>query len=137
MATKKKRPRPGKDEPSSVDEYLAALEHPHKRGVQALRKEILSLDKRILEEVKWNAPSFRLRDHFATFRLHPIPMFQLVLHTGAKSKGSPKQFRLDDPNGLVKWAAKDRCTIRFESDVDALAKRDAVTRIIRDWIAQL
>ena len=74
---------------------------------------------------------FPLRDHFATFRLHPVPMFQLVLHTGAKSKGSPKQFRLDDPNGLVTWAAKDRCTISFESDADAIAKRHAVTRIIR------
>ena len=137
MATKKKRPRPVKAEPSSVDEYLAALEHPHKRGVQALRKVILSLDPRIMEEVKWNAPSFRLRDYFATFRLHPVPMFQLVLHTGAKSKGSPKQFRLDDPSGLVKWAAKDRCTISFESDADALAKRDAVTGIMKDWIAQL
>ena len=50
MATKKKRPRPGKDEPSGVDEYLAALEHPHKRGVQALRKVILSVDARIMEE---------------------------------------------------------------------------------------
>ena len=137
MATKEKRSRPGKDDASSVDDYLAALQHPHKRGVQALRKVIRSLDTRILEEVKWNAPSFRLKDHFATFCLHPVPMFQLVLHTGAKSKGSPKQFRLDDPNGLVKWAAKDRCTMSFESDADALAKRDAVTRIIKDWIAQL
>ena len=136
MATKKNRSGPGRDEVSSVDEYLTALEHPHKKEIQALRKVILGLDTRILEEVKWNAPSFRLMDHFATFRLHPVPMFQLVLHTGAK-KGSPKQFRLDDPSGLVKWAAKDRCTISFESNADALAKRDTVTGIIKDWIAQL
>lgn len=54
----------------SVDTYLAHLEHPYKKGVQALRKAILGVDARIREEVKWNAPSFCLEDHFATFRLH-------------------------------------------------------------------
>jgi len=121
----------------SVDAYLAALKHPHKKGVQALREAILGVDARVREEVKWNAPSFRLEDHFATFRLHPGAIFQLVLHTGAKAKGNPKQFRLNDPQSLLKWAAKDRCIIAFESDADAMTKRAEVMRMVRDWIAQL
>lgn len=122
---------------SSVDDFVNSLEHPYKVGLQALRKAILSADKRIQEEVKWNAPSYRLNDHFATFRLHPVPAFQLVLHTGAKSNALPKQFALDDPDRLVKWVAKDRCTITFTSDADALAKRDALTKVVKAWIAQL
>jgi hypothetical protein len=121
----------------SVDAYLAALQHPHKKGVQALRKAILGVDARIREEVKWNAPSFRLEDHFATFRLHPGSIFQIVLHTGAKAKVNPKQFHLDDPQSLLKWAAKDRCVIAFESDADAMTKRAEVVRMVKDWIAQL
>jgi hypothetical protein len=121
----------------SVDAYLAALQHPHKKGVQALRKAILGVDARVREEVKWNAPSFRVEDHFATFRLHPGAIFQLILHTGAKAKGKPKQFRLNDPQSLLKWAAKDRCIIAFESDADAMTKRAEVMRMVRDWIAQL
>lgn len=121
----------------SVDEYLAALEHPHKKGVQALRKAILGVDARIREEVKWNAPSFYLEDHFATFRLHPGSIFQLVFHTGAKAKANPKQFRLDDPQNLVRWAAKDRCIIAFESDADATTKRAEVVKMVKAWISQL
>jgi hypothetical protein len=121
----------------SVAAYLAALQHPHKKGVQALRKAILGVDARIREEVKWNAPSFYLEDHFATFRLHPGSIFQLVLHTGARVKENPKQFDLDDPQGLLKWAAKDRCIMTFKSGADAMTKRAEVTRMVKDWIAQL
>jgi hypothetical protein len=126
--------RTGKE---SVDTYLAALEHPHKEGVQLLREAILGIDARIQEEVKWNAPSFCLDDHFATFRLHQGSTFQLILHTGAKAKANPKQFRLQDPKGLLKWAAKDRCIIAFVSDADARAKGSEVVRMAAEWIAQL
>lgn len=121
----------------SVDTYLTHLEHPYKKGIQALRKAILGVDARIREEVKWNAPSFCLEDHFATFRLHPGSIFQLVLHTGAKARKNPKQLHLDDPQTLLKWAAKDRCVMAFASDADAIAKRAEVTRMVKDWIAQL
>ena len=122
---------------STVDEYLEALDHPRDRGIRALRKAILGVSPRIREEVKWNAPSFRLVGHFATFRLHPVPMFQLVLHAGAKTRGRPRPFRLDDPDGLAKWAAPDRCAIAFRSDADALARRAYVARLVRQWMTQL
>ena len=126
-----------KPESISVDAYLAALQHPHKKGVEALRKAILGIDTRIQEEVKWNAPSFYLDDHFATFRLHPGTTFQLILHRGAKAKDNTKQFRLDDSLGLLKWAAKDRCIISFSSDSDAKEKRAEIIRLVKEWLAQL
>ena len=137
MASKRTAGASARSATESVDAYLAALEHPHKKGVQVLRKAILSIDARIREEVKWNAPSFCLEDHFATFRLHPGSVFQLILHTGAKVKASPKQFLIDDPQSLLKWATKDRCIITFESDADAMNKSAVVTRIVKDWISQL
>lgn len=136
MATKKSPPR-RRAAVAGVDDYMATLQHPHKAGVQALREMLLGIDAGVREEVKWNAPSFRLADHFATFRLHPAPAFQLVLHNGTKPKNPAKQFRLDDPAGLVKWAAKDRCYVTFASTADALAKRDAVRALVVSWIAQL
>jgi hypothetical protein len=127
----------GRGKSQTVDEYMSGLEHPHKDGVEALRRAILSSDARIGEEVKWNAPSFRMDDHFATFRLHPAPIFQLILHTGAKAKNAPQSFEIEDPDGLLKWAAKDRSVISFVSSADALAKRDAVVRVVREWIARI
>jgi hypothetical protein len=137
MASKKAPGPSARATDKPVEAYLASLEHPHKRGVQILRRAILGVDARIREEVKWNAPSFCLEDHFATFRLHPGSIFQLVLHTGAKVKKRPKQMSLDDPRGLLKWAAKDRCVIAFQSDADARSKRPEVERMIREWIGQL
>lgn len=137
MASKRTARPSAKAADESIDAYLAALKHPHEKGVRALRRAILGLDARIREEVKWNAPSFCLDDHFATFRLHPGAVFQLILHTGAKAKGPPKQLHLDDPQGLLKWAAKDRCIFTFASDEDAMSKSAEVTRMVRDWISQL
>jgi len=52
----------------TVDGFMEALVHPHKTAVQELRECILSIDGRIHEQVKWNAPSFYLEDNFATHR---------------------------------------------------------------------
>ena len=49
----------------------------------------------------------------------------------------PRPFRLDDPDGLAKWAAPDRCAIAFRSDADALARRAYVARLVRQWMTQL
>jgi hypothetical protein len=100
MANRKATGSSPKATDTSVDAFLAALEHPHKKGVQALRQAILGVDPRIREEVKWNAPSFCLENHFATFRLHPGSIFQLILHTGAKAKGHPKRLHRTPASGL-------------------------------------
>lgn len=123
--------------PPTVPAFLAALEHPHKAGIERLRGAILALDPRITEEVKWNAPSFRLDDHFATFRLHPPKGIQLVLHTGAKGRSNARAFTVDDPQGLLAWQATDRCVLGLASE-RALAEHEAaVLDIVRQWIAQL
>lgn len=134
MATKKK---PESAAIGSVQAFLDALVHPHREGVMRLRELILSLDPRVREEVKWNAPSFALEDHFATFKLHPPKQIQLVLHTGAKAKDAPRKFTIDDPRGLLRWAAPDRCVLTLASSAEAEAHLDDVASIVRQWIAQL
>jgi uncharacterized protein YdhG (YjbR/CyaY superfamily) len=42
----------------TVDEFMAALDHPFKAGVQAVRETIRGVHPGITEQVKWNAPSF-------------------------------------------------------------------------------
>lgn len=121
----------------AVAELLAALDHPHKAGIERLRTLILGLDRRITEEVKWNAPSFRLEDHFATFKLYPPKNIQLVLHTGAKAKSNTRSFAIDDPDRLLAWPASDRCVLTLASAEDLAAHEAAVLGIIGQWIARL
>ena len=127
----------GKSGPQSAATVLATLEHPHAAAIRRLRQIILDLDPRISEEIKWNAPSFRIEDHFATFRLHPPRQIQLVLHTGAKTRSNSKAFAIDDPSGLLKWPASDRCVLTLASEAELSANEAAVIRIIEQWIDQL
>lgn len=122
---------------AEVDALMATIDHPDKPGIQTIRSLVLALDPRIREEVKWNAPSFFIKDHFATFKLRPLSSIQLVLHTGAKVKADPKAFVVKDPLGLLKWAAKDRCLLTVGSGEEAIAKRAAIAAVLRSWIRQL
>jgi len=122
-------------ESADVVALLSELEHPRKAGIEMLRKWILALDKRITEEVKWNAPSFKVVDHFATFRLHPPKNIQLILHTGAKTNA--KAFAVDDPVGLIKWPATDRAVLTLASEAELQKHKDAVLRVLGQWVAQL
>jgi hypothetical protein len=121
----------------SVDELMAKLDHPLKPEIEALRALILAVDPRIRESVKWNAPSYSIDDHFATFRLHPADTVQVVFHTGAKKRAKPLRMSVDDPAGLLKWVAPDRCLAMFTGMADVQAKGPALKRIVRQWIDQL
>ena len=122
---------------SAVDALLAALAHPNKAGVQLLREAILGIDSQIREEVKWNAPSFMLKDHFATFKLHPPGNIQLVLHTGAKPKKPPQQFALTGAEKLVRWAAPDRCVLNLGNTESAREHCQLVVSLVQQWVQQL
>ncbi|MBQ0945143.1 DUF1801 domain-containing protein [Ideonella sp. 4Y16] len=120
-----------------VDAFLASLAHPHKEGIELLRQAILAVDSRITEDVKWNAPSFALADHFATFKLHPPATLQLVLHTGARRQASPRRFALSGAEPFIKWAAPDRCVITLANTASAREHTALVANLVRQWLEQL
>jgi hypothetical protein len=123
--------------PADVTAFMARLEHPRKAEIEALRTIIRGADRRIREAVKWNAPSFCLEEHFATFKLRPTNTVQVVFHTGAKVRPNATAFAIDDPAGLLTWAAKDRCVATLDDLSDIEARKGAVVAIVRQWIAQL
>lgn len=127
----------GAKPPETVEAFLRALDHPLAAGIRALRKRILALDPRIGEGIKWNAPSFFLEDHFATFKLRPETKIFLVLHTGAKPKARAKPIVVPDPEGLLTWPAKDRALLTLASSAEVKKHGAAIDGIVRSWISQL
>lgn len=122
----------------TVDAFLAALDHSHKSELLALRQIILAADPSIREEIKWNAPSFRTTESFATFQLRAKSDLQLVLHLGAKVRETATTgIAVADPAGLLKWLAKDRAVVTFTSLAEVYAKQSAFTELIRAWIVHL
>lgn len=120
---------------AEVDIYMAALDHPMAAQVEQLRTAILESDERINESIKWNAPSFFINDHFATFNLHYPDRVQLVLHAGAKVKADATQLEISDPSGLLKWAAVDRASVTFASAAEVDARMDDFLNVLSQWIA--
>lgn len=118
-----------------MPEFLRALDHPLKSEVEALRKLILGAHPDIREEIKWNAPSFLTSEHFATFNLRERDEIRLVLHTGARAKGG--RVEVADPAGLVKWLGPNRGLVSFSDAAAVRAKKSALQKLVREWIAQL
>ncbi|MGV3526639.1 MAG: DUF1801 domain-containing protein [Candidatus Sericytochromatia bacterium] len=121
----------------SVSAYMAALQHPLRAEIEALRALIQGLDPGIQESIKWNAPSFALGEHFATLKLRPETRVQIVLHTGAKLRQPPVALQINDPAGLLDWAAPDRALLSFENLAQIEAQRCEVEALLRQWLAQV
>ncbi len=132
----RKKTRTG-DDTAAVYVFMAELDHPLKREIEAVRSIIRRADASIHESIKWNAPSFATTEYFATFKLRPGTTVEVVLHTGAKVKANPTAFVIDDPAGLVRWVTADRGVMRFATMQEVETHRDALTSIVRQWIAQM
>jgi hypothetical protein len=119
----------------NVELFLASLEHPFKPEILALRQIILAADPCIAEGVKWNAPSFRTSEYFATMHLRAKEGVQIILHLGAKTRDpATAGVAITDPELLLAWLAKDRASATFRNLSDIDAKRNAFADIIRQWI---
>ena len=119
----------------AVDAFIAALDDPRKPMLQTLRDAILAVDPAIAEGIKWNAPSFRKQEYFATFNLRGKQGLMLILHLGAKARTLPAGgLDIDDPQRLLTWLGKDRAQVVF-ADAEALdARIPALQVILRQWI---
>lgn len=139
MVSKKTRPAgvAGTNSTNGVNTFMDQLDHPRLAEIEAVRAIILGADTRINETIKWNAPSFSTSEHFATFRLQPHNVVQVVFHTGAKVKSTTTEMRIDDPAHLLKWVTTDRCTVTFADMEDVEAKAVALQAIVRQWIDQM
>ncbi len=118
----------------SVDTFLLSLEHPHKQGIIELRRIILTSDPAIAEGIKWKVPSFRTTEYFATMHLRAKSGFSVILHFGAKKRDDLSNLRIDDPDGLLKWLAKDRAIVTFRGLDDVMARELTFSALIRQWI---
>jgi hypothetical protein len=140
MANRKPKPAAIHDTPAdssaAVDQFMAVLKHPCRAEIQALREVILAADPSIAEGIKWNSPSFRKGEYFATTNLRAKSGVGLILHLGAKVRELPSGgVRIDDAGKLLKWLGKDRAMVEFGSMSEIETKRLALQSLLRQWIA--
>jgi hypothetical protein len=126
------------DTTQAVDEFMSKLDHPLKPEIQEVRRAILAANPAIAEGIKWNAPSFRTSEYFATTNLRAKAGIGVILHLGAKVRDvGPEGVSISDPEKLLKWLAPDRAVIEFRDMQDFTTKRAAFERLVRDWVAHV
>ncbi len=131
---------PVEDSPEApaVVAFMAKLEHPLKSEIAEIRRLILAADPSIREGIKWNAPSFRTDEYFATFNLRTRDRARMVLHTGAKVRDTAiDAAKIPDPAALLEWLAKDRALVTLHDAADVQARGPALQEIIRAWVRWL
>lgn len=126
---------PANDATDDVARFLAALDHPHRPVILAIRALILAADPRVREHIKWNAPTFHTDVDFATFHLRGNGGVQLVLYLGVTSRpDSEARTIIADPTGLLEWKAADRAIVTIR-DADHLEEeRGALMAVLGQWI---
>ena len=123
------------DTAEAVDALMKSLHHPAEKEIQALRAAIMQVHPSIREGVKWNAPSFRTSEYFATTNLRTKGGVGVVLHFGAKVRSvAAGRDSIKDPQNLLKWVAKDRATAEFADMNDLATKKKAFQAVLRQWI---
>ena len=123
------------DTSEAVDRFMATLEHPFKAEIEAIRLLMLAVDPGIREGIKWNAPSFRTTEYFATTNLRSRAGVGIILHLGARVRKLPAGgVKIDDPTKLLKWLGKDRAMVEFGNSRDLGEKAAAFQSVLRQWI---
>ncbi len=125
-------------ETGQVDAFMQKLQHPLAEVVAELRQTILSADREIGEEIKWNAPAFfftgamgpfnpkEYKRHIVVFNLHRRDTVRLIFPSGA---------RIGDKSGLLEGDYADgRRLASFSSMADVESKRSALLKAIRKWL---
>ena len=128
-------------EPEAVDACMKKLKHPLVKVVEALRKIILSADKEIGEEIKWNAPTFfysgkmkpfnpkEYKRYIIVFNLYKKDCIRLVFPSGAK---------VNDTSGLLQGDYADgRRLASFADMKDVKANEKILQKIIKKWLTLL
>ena len=116
--------------------YLDGVPEPTRAALTELCRIIAGSDPRVRAEIKWNAPSFAIDDHFATTGVLKGGGVRLVLHTGARRKGAAKNIVIDDPEKLLDWKDADRAIAVFADARDVRQQERALGVILDEWIAQ-
>jgi hypothetical protein len=122
---------------TEVTQFLDDLTHPFRNEIEALRSIILSADGRLNENIKWNGPNYSIDgEDRITMKILPPTKIQLIFHRGAKVKEQPKARLIDDASGLLLWKENDRAIASFTSLESIETSKDALIKIIQDWIVK-
>ncbi|MDY0914610.1 DUF1801 domain-containing protein [Rathayibacter festucae] len=121
---------------ASVTAHVDAMHHPRCEQIERTREAVLAADERLVESVKWNAPSYAIGTHLVTLRLRPGDRVEAILHRGAATLrehplADALSDALSDPDGRLDWRAPDRAVLVLTPGEDPAL----LTALVEQWLA--
>lgn len=127
--------------PEEVNEYMKTVQHPMVDVIEALRKIILSVDKEVGEEIKWNAPTFFYTGKMAPFNPKEYKRYILVFNLYQKKcirLVFPSGAKINDTSGLLEGDYADgRRLAMFYGLDDVKAKEKRLKAAVKKWLQLL
>jgi len=132
--TTKQATRSPKASVDAVGDLLDKLRHPERRLIDAVRGLVAAAVPAAVEQVKWNAPSFAMSEHFATLNLRAKHGIQLVLHLGARTRSDlDMRSVIKAPAGLLDWKGPDRAVVVILDVANLEQIGPALGRLVKAW----
>lgn len=126
------------DNTALVTAYIQNLEPAFEEIAETIRQIILSTDKEISEEIKWNAPSFFYTGDMKPF--NPKEYKRHIIVTNFQ-KGRillvfPSGAKVNDTTGFLEGDYKDgRRLVYFKDLADVKSKESALRHVIKTWLS--
>jgi hypothetical protein len=120
---------------AEVTSFLELEKHPFRVEIEKLREVILSANKGLTENIKWNGPNYSFNDQDRiTMRINPPKQLQLIFHRGAKVLEAPKNKLISEDFGMLAWKGNDRAVATFKNMNDIVSREKEIKQIVNDWI---
>ena len=120
---------------SEVTDFLDQLNHQFRKEIEQLRIFILSSDKNLTENIKWNGPNYCIENQDRiTMRIQPPKNIQLIFHRGAMKQEQPKDRLIEENSKLLIWKENDRAVATFKNMTEIKNAETVLTEIVKKWI---
>jgi hypothetical protein len=132
---KEKRIKPTGSE--QVTAYIQQLEPAFGEVIETIRQIILSTDKDIGEEIKWNAPTFFYAGEMKPSNPKEYKKYIIVTNflKGRILLVFPSGAKINDTTGFLEGDYKDGRRLHYFKDLaDVLANKNALQNVIKKWL---
>ena len=124
-----------------VTAYIKKLEPNTATLVEAIRKHIISTDKQIGEQIKWNSPSFFYSGEMKSFDPKEYKRDIIVMNLFKKEFVMlvfPSGAKIDDPSGILEGEYADGRRLLKIHDLEELKKIERpLKKAIKDWLGKV
>lgn len=133
-----KAAKPKLTDTEQVTEHIQKLDAPVAEIVETLRQIILSTDKHISEQIKWNSPSYYYNGEMQPFdpKEYKRDIVVMNLHRGNIMLVFPTGAKITDGAGILEGNYTDgRRLAKFTDLADVKSKKKALQKVIKEWLS--